>query len=94
VDLGGAGLWRVRIGEKAYRCLRVLDLDEESARIGILIEAFITEEGRTVMIRRYNGPHYKIDGVPSSEALADSPALTVNGVPYRLWNTNLPADAL
>ncbi len=51
----GAGMFRVRIGERALTCLRVLDVHEEPSEKGILFEAYLTRTGRTVLGRRYNG---------------------------------------
>ena len=54
LEASGAGMYEVRIGENVFTCLRVLQLEgpvtEEDAPID---EAYITAEGRTVLIRDY-----------------------------------------
>ena len=51
----GAGMFRVRIGGRAFTCLRVLDTDGPPDEKGMLLEVFITRSGRTAFWRRYNG---------------------------------------
>lgn len=54
LDASGAGMCEVRIGDNVFTCLRVLQLEglvtEEDAPVD---EAYITAEGRTVLIRDY-----------------------------------------
>ncbi|MFO7900171.1 MAG: hypothetical protein R6V58_14070 [Planctomycetota bacterium] len=50
----GLGVARVRIGQRAFTCLRVLDLDEgQPDERGILMEGYLTRAGRTILCRRY-----------------------------------------
>ena len=51
----GAGMFRVRIGSRAFTCLRVLDTDGPADEKGMLLELFLTRSGRTAFWRRYNG---------------------------------------
>ena len=51
----GAGVFRVRIGSRAFTCLRVLDTDGPPDEKGMLLEAYLTRSGRTAFWRRYNG---------------------------------------
>ncbi len=48
-------MYSVRIGGRQFTCLRVLDVEEEPDQEGILVEAFLTRQGRTVLFRRYHG---------------------------------------
>ena len=45
---GGAGFFEVTIGEKTFHCLRVMDTYWATSNEGILVEAYLSQEGRTV----------------------------------------------
>jgi len=51
----GAGMFRVHIGSRAFTCLRVLDTNGAPDERGMLLEVYLTRNGRTVLWRRYNG---------------------------------------
>ncbi len=55
----GAGMFTVKVGEKQFRCLRVLDVQEGPSEERELFEAHVTRSGRTVLARRYNGRRWK-----------------------------------
>jgi hypothetical protein len=93
----GAGLCRLRIGEKEYRALRLIDVDDPSNERGILLEGFVTEEGRLLMSRRYNAPRYFLyawNGVEAREKFRDAPTLVCNGTTYYHWYDSIPWDSL
>ena len=48
---------------------------------GSAAQWFFTPDGRSVLMRRYNGP-----GWDNYEALALAPSLEIDGVEYRLWH--------
>ncbi|MHC5056231.1 MAG: hypothetical protein ACYTKD_16145 [Planctomycetota bacterium] len=90
-----AGVCRVAVGGREFRCLRVLymqpDPDEEHA---IMSEAFLTEEGRTVLRRRYNSSRWaRRDGKPVAfgtkptweEELPGAERVSVDGVVFVHW---------
>ena len=83
----GAGMYSLRIGDRKFTCLRVLDVEEEPAEEGILVEAFLTRQGRTVLFRRYNGRLWgKSHGRPPwDEALPDHARLVIDGVVFVHW---------
>ena len=78
--MGGHG------GERAFRCLRVIDVGPVSEE-EVLIEAFVDERGRTVLARRYNGrlwaqSRYK---TPWDERLPDALRIVIDGVTFVHW---------
>ena len=54
-ELFGAGRFDVTVGAQTFECLRVFDILKEATERDILIEAYLTEGGRTVLFRRYEG---------------------------------------
>jgi hypothetical protein len=99
-----AGVCRVVVGGRAFRCLRVLaiqpDPDDEHA---IMSEAFVTEEGRTVLRRRYNSSRWaRRDGKPVAfgtkptweEELPAAARVSVDGVVFVHWYDCLGEFAL
>ena len=81
---GGAGFFEVTIGEKTFHCLRVMDTYWATSNEGILVEAYLSQEGRTVLFRRYNGEAWR----PSSNWLKkakNNHRITLDGVDYVHW---------
>jgi hypothetical protein len=92
----GAGVCRLRIGEREYRTLRWIDVDPRDER-GTMIEGFVTPEGRMLMGRRYNAPRYALyawNGKEARELFRDAPTLVCNETTYYLWYDFIAADAL
>jgi len=101
VYANGAGLWEVRIGEAAHRCLRVLRPGENAE--GTMVEFFVDQHGRIMLSRRYNGSRWSygstrtlIDGKPHewTEILPDAPRLYYNDICFVLWDFSIPDIAL
>lgn len=92
----GAGIFSVRIGEKRFTCLRVIDVDEEPNEEQTLVEAYLTKTGRTVLFRRYNGRlwGHKRGREPWDETLPDHRSLVVDGVMFVHWYDCLTGLAL
>lgn len=85
-DSSVVGVWVVTVGERAFRCLRVIDVGPVSEE-EVLIEAFVDERGRTVLARRYNGrlwaqSRYK---TPWDERLPDALRIVIDGVTFVHW---------
>lgn len=85
-DSSVVGVWAVTVGERAFRCLRVIDVGPVSEE-EVLIEAFVDERGRTVLARRYNGrlwaqSRYK---TPWDERLPDALRIVIDGVTFVHW---------
>ncbi len=89
LDASGAGLYEVRIGDNVFNCLRVLQLEglvtEEDAPID---EAYITAEGRTVLIRDY--AHDCFDDID----LDCSHALEIDGQTLYHWTDRVTGAGL
>jgi hypothetical protein len=80
----GCGLYTVTIGPRSFRCLRVLDPGREVSERGILVETFVTQEGRTVLFRRYNGRSWGQESA-WDEKLPGNRRLVIDGVKYVHW---------
>lgn len=84
----GAGMFAVHIGERQFTCLRVIDASPNpSERDATLIEAYLTEEGRTVLCRRYNARLWGSERgrAPWDEAFPDHQRFVVDGVAFVHW---------
>lgn len=86
----GCGLYTVTVGAQSFECLRVLDPgQEEASEKGILVEAFITRHGRTILFRRYNGRLWGIGlestRSPWDEQLPANQRIVIDGVTYVHW---------
>lgn len=88
----GAGFYSVRIGENEFTCLRVLELTTapSPSEEGILVEAYLTAEGRTVLFRRYNGRRWRVGrgepyDKPWDEQLPRAARLVINDVTFVHW---------
>ena len=83
----GAGMFSVRIGNRSFTCLRVIDVDANPDEEQTLVEAYLTESGRTVLFRRYNGRRWKLGEKrrPWDEQLPDHQQLVVDGVTFVHW---------
>ncbi|MCD4653701.1 hypothetical protein K8T06_07165 [bacterium] len=81
----GAGTFNVTVGDNSIRCLRVMEctLSEKS----MLIEAYVGEDGRTVLVRRYNGIQWQVkeDEKFWNERLPEQPILKINGISFVHW---------
>ena len=49
------GLYTVRIGEQSFECMCVFDIEPDASEKDVMIMAYVTREGRTLLFRRYNG---------------------------------------
>ena len=85
------GLYTVRIGDRAFECMRVFDIDEDASERAVLVMAYVTRSGRTLLFRRYNGNHWgKREEPPHSwgvemtweEDLPHTDRLVIDGVKY------------
>ena len=89
LDASGAGVYEVQIGERVFTCLRVLQLEglvtEEDAPID---EAYITAEGRTVLVRDY--AHDCFEDIE----LDRSRALVVDGQTLYHWTDRVTGAGL
>ena len=59
IEASGAGVFSVAVGERHFTCLRIFELDVPVTKIGhdvSIPESYVTEEGRTVLVRHYCHP--------------------------------------
>jgi len=86
----GAGRFSVRIGARTFSCVRVLDLEGAGSEKGTLVEAYVTEKGRTELFRRYNGRYWARKArcgvkAPWDEELPENNRLVIDDVMYVHW---------
>jgi RNA polymerase sigma-70 factor (ECF subfamily) len=86
----GCGVVKVEIGSKSFVCLRVVEAPETGIEGGdhCVTEAYITQEGRTVLVRRYCRPDF-VDVAQFSVQLDESDALIFNGIAYFHWHDTI-----
>lgn len=82
-----AGVWEVTVGERSFRCLRVIDVGRPPRETDVLIEAFLDERGRTVLARRYNGRLWARDRyeTPWDQRLPHARRLEIDGATFVHW---------
>jgi hypothetical protein len=95
--VSGAGAFHVRIGERAFACLRVIDVGAEPSERDTLVEAYLTRNGRTVLFRRYNGRQWGRqqgkpygDKPPWDERFPDHSRIVLDGATFVHWYDSLP----
>ena len=92
----GAGAFTVTVGDNSFECLRVIDIYREVDEKGQLMEAYLSQDGRSVLVRRYNGLRWHVDdGKPTwDEKLPDNDRLVIDGTAYVHWYDCLTSTAL
>jgi RNA polymerase sigma-70 factor (ECF subfamily) len=80
----GVGYYDVTIGKRSFPCLRVLDTEWTSGIEGTLVEAYLTVEGRAVLVRRYNGKGWKTTSNWLKQ-VENNNRLNLDGVDYIHW---------
>lgn len=83
----GAGMFVVEIGERKFTCLRVISVDSDPKPGCVLLEVYLTKEGRTVLCRRYNERSWGSGWgrTPWDEAFPDHARLFVDGLTFVHW---------
>ena len=90
-QITGAGVFDVQIGGQHFTCLRVFEVEKEATERDVMIEAYITRAGRTVLDRRYNGnrwgkkdapPHNWGEAMTWEEDLPYNDRIVIDGVTY------------
>lgn len=85
------GLYTVRIGDRTFECMRVFDIDEDASERAVLVMAYVTRAGRTLLFRRYNGnlwgkrempPHSWGIEMTWEKDLPHTDRLVIDGVKY------------
>ena len=94
----GAGVFDVHIGRQHFTCLRVFEIEQEASERDVMVEAYITQAGRTVLFRRYNGnrwakkdapPHNWGEEMTWEEDLPHTDRIVIDGVTYVHYYDNL-----
>lgn len=89
-----AGVFEVHVDDRSFTCLRVFETDPGATETDDLIEAYVTREGRTLLLRRHNGNRWgKRDAPPQdwgtgltwTEDLPGAGRVVVDGVTYVHW---------
>jgi len=94
-DCIGAGMYRVRVADRTFTCLRVIELNTSGGAKAplerqILSESFFARSGELVLFRRYNGRRWKVRkgpyaGPPWDERLPGNGRLVINGAVFVHW---------
>ncbi len=94
----GAGVFDVYIGQQRFTCLRVFEIEQEATERDVMVEAYITQAGRTVLFRRYNGnrwakrdapPHNWGEAMTWEEDLPHNDRIVIDGATYVHYYDNL-----
>ena len=94
----GAGVFDVHIGQQRFTCMRVFEIEKEASERDVIVEAYITQAGRTVLFRRYNGnrwakrdapPHNWGEEMTWEEDLPHTDRIVIDGVTYVHYYDNL-----
>ncbi len=90
-----AGMFRVRVGRKAFTCLRVIwlgDHHREPEKHAEMAETYLTRSGRTVLLRRYNARLWATEkkgspyaGLPWDQRFPENQRMVIDGVMYVHW---------
>ncbi len=97
-DVFGAGMFRVRVGQRSFTCLRVIDIAIRTSprqvsqlEREILAESYYTQSDRLVLFRRHNGRLWKTQrkgpyaGTAWDQRLPDNARLVINGATFVHW---------
>jgi hypothetical protein len=91
-NVEGIGVCQVAIGGRSFTCLRVLDVGPVISEDGILMEGYLTREGRTVLCRRYNGRQWHrapgsahAQEPPWDERFPEHRRIVIDGVTFVHW---------
>jgi len=97
VNQAGAGLWRVRIGEREWRCLRFIENRDQEGQPLSLTDGFLTEAGGLVLARYYRSSNCWMtawNGQTAAEFLKGSQTFVCGGVTYYLWYDRIGEQSL
>ena len=94
----GSGIFRVRIADRGFTCLRVMEVDEDMP--DVLDVAFITRDGKTALHRRYEENHClpgqaDMRGCDSwTEAYPNNDRIVLDGKTFVVWYECIPSWAV
>ena len=91
-NMFASGLFDIRIGGRAFACMRVFEIEPDATEADSLVLSYLNQEGRTVLFRRYNGNRWgKLDRPPHQtggtemtwkEELPHAHRLVIDGMTY------------
>lgn len=88
----GTGVFSVKIGERSFTCLRVYDLKgsvkDKASRGGELTEGYVTQTGRTVLVRQYCPVGFPFDRFENKVA-DENTQIVIDGVTFMHWYDSL-----
>ncbi len=88
-EVEGMGVYELSVGGRSFTCLRVLDVSLTPSEEDILMEGYLTRDGRTVLCRRYNGRqwHRKPGNAhaPWDERFPTHNRIVIDGVTFVHW---------
>ena len=93
------GVTQVTIEDHSWKCLKIATVTaRERSPDGtptVLAEWYVSQDGRTVFFRRYNGAGFREAGKPGSyEALEGNLEVVYKGARFRHWHDCIPDHAL
>ena len=95
IEASGAGVFTVAVGERHFTCLRIFELNVPVTKIGrdfSIAESYVTEEGRTVLVRHYGHPEktmYNDQGIRERVVLDKDVQIVIDGVTFVHWYDSL-----
>ena len=90
-EVFSAGMFTVKFGERTFECTRVFSMEKVASERDVMVLAYVTNEGRTVLFRRYNSnlwgkrdspPHNQGQKPTWMEDLPHTDRLLIDGVTY------------
>ncbi|MDE0299441.1 MAG: RNA polymerase sigma factor [Candidatus Poribacteria bacterium] len=86
MEASGAGIFSVSVGERNFTCLRVFQLEAlPTALDATITESYVTESGRTIMVRHFRRPETAMSGETQSIAADYRLRHIIDGVEYYHW---------
>ena len=83
-DVFADGAFAVHLGDRTFTCTRVVEMEKEATEMDVVVLAFVGENGRTVLFRRYDGDGRvppEASG-PRAELLPEADRLVIDGMTF------------
>ena len=93
MEASGAGVFSVSVGRRNFTCLRVFQLEDTLSSLAAPItESYVTQTGRTVMVRHFCRPEMAMcdESEKAKSTVVDTDLkLVIDGVTYAHWYDSL-----
>ena len=78
------GVFRIHVGERAFTCTRVVEMEQRATELDVVVLAYIADDGRTVLFRRYDGNRRvpRDESRNRDELLPQADRIVVDGVTF------------